>query len=135
VPKERRIVTAMAWRVSGRTTRVVALVLGLALAVAATSALVLTEDPQVLRLAVVAALWSFLVAAFVGGQNRSGEAAPPGAEVSPRHAQQLELEVASRREFELQTEVRLRREIEGVLREDLGALRGELDRLRRTTAV
>jgi len=107
VPKERRIVTAMAWRVSGRTTRVVALVLGLALA----------------------------VAAFVGGQNRSGEAAPPGAEVSPRHAQQLELEVASRREFELQTEVRLRWEIEGVLREDLGALRGELDRLRRTTAV
>lgn len=123
----------MRWR-RARTLRALALLVGLGLAVAATAALVLTEDLQVLRLAVVAALWAFLIAAFLVGQRRSGAAAAaapdPGAELALARSHELELEVASRREFELRTEVTVRREIEGALREDLAAMRGDLDRLR-----
>lgn len=120
---------------AGRLVRVLALPVGLALAVAATAALVLTEDLQLLRLAVIVALWAFLIAAFVAGQRRTGKDAAPeqGAEIAVRRSAELELEreVATRREFELRTEVRLRREVEGGLREDVATLRGDLERLRR----
>ncbi len=122
-------------RRGGRWVRLLALLTGLVLAVAATAALVLTDDLQLLRLAVVGALWAFLIAAFVAGQRRNesaDEQTPPGTEVALRRSHELELqrEVGKRREFELLTEVRLRREIETSLRADLGALRGDLDRLR-----
>ncbi len=127
----------MALRRSVRIVRTVALLVGLGLAAAATAALVLTEDLQLLRLAVIAALWAFLIAAFVvAGQRRPGvdatEAAASGAEVALRQSHELELEreVAKRRECELRTEVRLRREIEGVLREDMSAVQRDLTQLR-----
>lgn len=115
--------------------RALLLLFGLGLAVAATAALVLTEDLQLLRLAVIAALWAFLIAAFVAGQRRSGDATgtpEPGAEVGLRRTFELELEreVAKRHEYELRAEVRLRREVEGTLKEDLAAVRGDLDQLR-----
>lgn len=94
--------------------RVLALLVGLALAITATATLVLTEDLQLLRLAVIAALWAFLIAAFVAGQRR-WEQTP---DMSPGT------------ELELRKEVQLRREIEGALREDVVALRGDLARLR-----
>lgn len=111
---------------------VLALLVGLVLAVAATATLVLTDEVQMLRLAVIAALWAFLIAAFVAGQRRSEPMAGPGTEVVPRRTHELELEreVAQRREYELQVEVQLRREVEGGLREELTALRGDVGRLR-----
>lgn len=127
----------MAGRRSTRIVRRIALVVGLGLAIAATAALVLTEDPQLLRLAVIGALWAFLIAAFVvAGQRRPGvdadPAASPATEVAlrPGHELMLQGELAERREFELRTEVRLRREIEAALVEDMAALRGDLTRLR-----
>lgn len=111
-----------------RVVRLFALLLGLALAVAATATLVLTEDQQMLQLAVIAALWAFLIAAFVAGQRRSADAATgpvvPGAE----------LEVAQRREVELLTEVRLRREIENALLGHVSGLREDMARMRADAA-
>lgn len=126
----------MAGRGMSRILRPLALLTGLALAAAATAALVLTEDLQMLRLAVIAALWAFLIAAFVAGQRRSGGdtagVAEPQAEVVLRRTYELEREreIADRREFKLRTEVQLRRELEGRMREDMAALRGDLVRLR-----
>lgn len=108
-----------------RLWRALALVVGLLFAVAATATLVLTEDIRWLQLAVIAALWAFLIAAFVAGQRRPEAAvAAPGTDV----------ELAPRREIELLTEVRLRREIESTLRDELGAVRAELQRVREDTA-
>lgn len=110
-----------------RWGRPLALLVGLALAIAATAALVLTEDRQLLRLAVIAALWAFLLAAFVAGQRRSADIAAPAVPGT-------DLEPSRRREIELLTEVRLRREIEGGLRADLRALREDLARMREDAA-
>lgn len=112
-----------------RLVRLFALLVGLALAVAATATLVLTEDQQLLQLAVLAALWAFLIAAFVAGQRHSG-GEPAGTEAAPG----TELELAQRREVELLTEVRLRREIEGSLLADISALREDMTRLRNDTS-
>lgn len=107
-----------------------ALVVGLGLAIAATVALIVSEDAQTLRLAVLGALWAFLIAAFVAGARRGGS--EPGAEVELRRGYELELarEVAARREYELRVEVQVRREVEGVLRQDIADLRADLGRLR-----
>ncbi|MEJ7702801.1 MAG: DUF6779 domain-containing protein [Geodermatophilaceae bacterium] len=115
------------WR-TARVVRRAALLVGLGLAITATATLVLTEDLKLLRLAVIAALWAFLIAAFVAGQRRDSAAHSPdrGADV----ALAADLEATERREFELRTEVRLRGEIEDSLREDVTALRGDLARLR-----
>lgn len=113
--------------------RLAALVLGLALAIAATAALVLTDDPQTLQLAVLGALWAFLIAAFFvarqGHGSGSGGSAGLGSS-DPAAAPGTSVELAQRREIELLTEVRLRREIEGGLRAELGAVREDLARLR-----
>ncbi|CAN5309767.1 hypothetical protein BH20ACT5_BH20ACT5_04820 [soil metagenome] len=108
--------------------RRLALLVGLGLAIAATVALVVTEDAQTLRLAVLAALWAFLIAAFVAGVRRSEPPPAPTPEPEPRQSYGLEL--ASRRESELRLEVQLRREIEGALRQDIAGLRADLGRLR-----
>lgn len=112
-----------------RLVRLFALLVGLALAIVATATLVLTEDQQLLQLAVIAALWAFLIAAFVAGQRHSG-GEPAGTEAAPG----TELELAQRREVELLTEVRLRREIEGSLLADISALREDMTRLRNDTS-
>lgn len=119
-----------------RRARVVLLGLGLCLAAAATGGIVVTEDPKLLRLAVVAALWAFVLAAMSTAPRRLPDeqqrelTAGREAELRRTYELELEREVAARREYEMQLEVYLRRELESGLREQVDALRNEVDRLR-----
>src|SRR5829696_9199212 len=114
--------------------RTATLVLAGLVAVVATAAVVMADDPQVLRLAVVGALWAFLLAAFAAPRRRAEAAGSgePGSAVELRRTYEIELEreVAARREYELQLEVYLRRELERGLTEEVQALREEVGRMR-----
>jgi hypothetical protein len=114
--------------------RTVALVAAVAIALASTAAVVLSDDPEMLRLAVVGALWAFVLAAFAAPRRREPEQASgdPGSALELRRTYEIELEkeVAARREYELQLEVYLRRELERGLAEDVAALRDEVGRMR-----
>src|SRR5919112_1365462 len=81
---------------------------GFALAVAATLAVFLTDNPQVLRLAVVGVAWAFVLATVAAGRRSSDQLA------------------ARAREKELRLENQLRREAEESMRGELDALRGDL---------
>ncbi|MGY1591123.1 DUF6779 domain-containing protein [Geodermatophilus sp. SYSU D00708] len=118
--------------------RTAGLAVGGVLAVAATVVVFVTDDPQVLRLAVIGAAWAFVLAALVtarrGGAVADGgdvaaverEAAEREAELRLAYELELEREVAARRELELRVENDVRRETEQAVRADLAALRGEL---------
>jgi hypothetical protein len=114
--------------------RTLALVAAVAIALASTAVVVLSDDPQTLRLAVVGALWAFILAAFAAPRRREPDApaGDPGAALELRRTYEIELEkeVAARREYELQLEVYLRRELERGLAEDVAALRDEISRMR-----
>ena len=114
--------------------RTLALVAAVAIALASTAAVVLSDDPQTLRLAVVGALWAFVLAAFAAPRRRESDASAgdPGTALELRRTYEIELEkeVAARREYELQLEVYLRRELERGLAEDVAALRDEVGRMR-----
>jgi hypothetical protein len=117
--------------------RTAVLAVAVLVALGSTAAVVLADDPQVLRLAVVGALWAFVLAAFAAPRRREEEeaAAPepgPGSEVELRRKYEAELqrEVAARREYELQLEVYLRRELAQGLTEEVAALREEVGRMR-----
>jgi hypothetical protein len=114
--------------------RTLALVAAVAIALASTAAVVLSDDPQTLRLAVVGALWAFVLAAFAAPRRRESDApaGDPGTALELRRTYEIELEkeVAARREYELQLEVYLRRELERGLAEDVAALREEVGRMR-----
>jgi hypothetical protein len=113
--------------------RTVALAVAVLVALASTAAVVISDDPQILRLAVVGALWAFVLAAFAAPRRRSEDDGDrPGTEVELRRTYEIELEreVAARREYELQLEVYLRRELERGLAEDVAALRDEVGRMR-----
>ncbi|SEP08842.1 DUF6779 domain-containing protein [Trujillonella endophytica] len=105
------------WRTAG-------LALGAVLAVAATVVVFLTDDPQILRLAVVGGAWAFVLALLAAGRRRGG--ADDGA--GPGRARELELarEAAGRREHEQATDNRLRREADDAMRAELTALRREV---------
>ena len=113
--------------------RTFALVAAVAIALASTAVVVLSDDEQTLRLAVVGALWAFVLAVFAAPRRREAEvtAGDPDAALELRRAYEIELEkeVAARREYELQLEVYLRRELEQGLAEDVAALRDEVGRL------
>ena len=114
--------------------RTLALVAAVAIALASTAAVVLSDDPETLRLAVVGALWAFVLAAFGAPRRRESDASAgdPGTALELRRTYEIELEkeVAARREYELQLEVYLRRELERGLAEDVAALRDEVGRMR-----
>ena len=114
--------------------RTLALVAAVAIALASTAAVVLSDDPETLRLAVVGALWAFVLAAFAAPRRRESDASAgdPGTALELRRTYEIELEkeVAARREYELQLEVYLRRELERGLAEDVAALREEVGRMR-----
>jgi hypothetical protein len=101
---------------------------GFALALAATLAVFLTDNPQYLRVAVVAVAWAFVLATFAAGRRGSDRAAAALRVSELRRAYELELEreVAARREYELELESELRRESEDAMRDELDALRGDL---------
>lgn len=101
---------------------------GFVLAAGATLAVFLTDNPQYLRVAVVAVAWAFVLASFAAGRRGGDRAAAAAREAQLRRAyeHELDLEVAARREYELELESRLRRESEQGMREELDALRSEL---------
>jgi len=116
--------------------RIAVLVIGCGLAGAATVAVLATRDPQLLRLAVVGALWAFLLAALAVPRLRDSARVPAdlpaGREIELRRTYEMELEreVVARREYELQLEVYLRRQLEQSVQQDVEALREEVRRLR-----
>jgi hypothetical protein len=101
---------------------------GFALAIAATLAVFLTDNPQFLRLAVVGVAWAFVLATFAAGRRSTDRLAARARETELRRAYEIELEreVAARREYELELESELRREAEESMRAELDALRGDI---------
>lgn len=93
------------------------------------SLLVLTDNERVLRLAVVATGWAFLLTVLVALRRPTDAGRLP--ELRRAYEIELEREVAARREYELRLEVVLRRELEEALRKDVGALRHDLVALHR----
>ncbi|MDT0275862.1 DUF6779 domain-containing protein [Blastococcus goldschmidtiae] len=119
-------VAAGAPAVPGRRVLVVAG--GFLLAAGATLAVFLTDNPQYLRIAVVAVAWAFVLATFAAGRRGGDRQAAAAREAQLRRAyeHELDLEVAARREYELELENELRRETEQSMREEVDALRSEL---------
>ena len=101
---------------------------GFLLAAGATFAVFLTDNPQYLRIAVVAVAWAFVLATFAAGRRGGDRQAAAAREAQLRRAyeHELDLEAAARREYELELENELRREAEQGMREELAALRTEL---------
>jgi hypothetical protein len=108
--------------------RIAGLVLGFALAIAATLAVFLTDNALYLRLAVIAVAWAFVIAAFSAGRRKTDQAVAEGRENQLRQAYSLELEreVAARREYELKLENQLRRETQEAMRAEMDKLRADL---------
>ena len=101
---------------------------GIALAIAATLAVFLTDNPQVLRLAVVGVAWAFVLATVAAGRRSTDQVAARTREDELRrtYEQELDREVAARREYELELESGLRREAQNSMRAELDALHGDL---------
>lgn len=102
------------------------------LAAAATAVLVLSDDARLLRLGLVAALWSALIGAFAVAKlrNRVVEGEELAAERQRIYELELEREIAARREFELEAEAEARRQAAEESDGELKALQAELRRLR-----
>jgi hypothetical protein len=124
----RREDDAVAPRPATPSARTLTLAGGFALAALATLAVFLTDNPQYLRLAVVAVAWAFVLATFAAGRRSTDRVAAAAREAELRRAyeRELDLEVAARREYELELENELRRETEGSMRHELDALRGDI---------
>ncbi len=110
------------------------LVLGFVLAIAATVLVVFTEQVQWLRFAVLLALWAALIAAFaVARSRRDARTADMRAEDSKRtYELELHREISARREYEIGVAEGAREDAEARHREELAALREQLDRLNTT---
>jgi hypothetical protein len=107
-------------------------VVGLALALAATLALVLANDIRYLRLGIVAALWAALVGAFLAVKYRKHATSTEEAVAQAQEVYELELEreIAARREYELEIEAETRNRAQADSRGELDALRAEVVALR-----
>ncbi|MGH4023300.1 MAG: DUF6779 domain-containing protein [Pseudonocardiaceae bacterium] len=108
---------------------------GLGLAVAAAAVLALgAEDAALLRLGILAALWAALFGTFAAVRLRRelGVGAERADELRTIYRLELDREIAARREHELTVERELREEAERRERDELAALRGELQSLRET---
>lgn len=107
-------------------------VVGLALALAATLALVLADDIRYLRLGIVAALWAALVGAFLAVRYRKQAATTEEVVAHAQEVYELELEreIAARREYELEIENDVRAKAQADARTELDALRAEVAALR-----
>lgn len=106
---------------------------GFLCAVLASVTLFITDNPDVLRIGILVALWAFGLAALVAGRRQTEQAVAADAELEVRKTYELELEreVAARREYELALEATLRRELQEDFTAQIGALREEMTRLRR----
>jgi hypothetical protein len=108
----------------------------LVLAIAASSALVFTSRIELLKLAVILALWAAVVAAFVSViyRRQSDVDQAKARDLKLVYDLQLDREISARREYELTVESQLRRELSSELRaqaaDEVAALRAELAALR-----
>ncbi|GBE67366.1 hypothetical protein MFM001_38280 [Mycobacterium sp. MFM001] len=108
----------------------------LVLAIGASSALVFTNRVELLKLAVILALWAAVVAAFVSViyRRQSDVDQARVRDLKLVYDLQLDREISARREYELTVESQLRRELASELRaqaaDEVAALRAELSALR-----
>ncbi|MCV7087737.1 DUF6779 domain-containing protein [Mycolicibacter hiberniae] len=108
----------------------------LILAIAASSALVFTNRVELLKLAVIIALWAAVAAAFVSViyRRQSDVDQARARDLKLVYDLQLDREISARREYELTVESQLRRELASELRaqaaDEVAALRAELAALR-----
>ncbi|WP_209305708.1 DUF6779 domain-containing protein [Mycobacterium sp. PS03-16] len=108
----------------------------LVLAILASSALVFTNRVELLKLAVILALWAAVVAAFVSViyRRQSDVDQAKARDLKLVYDLQLDREISARREYELTVESQLRRELAHELRaqaaDEVAALRAELAALR-----
>src|SRR6478735_7127900 len=105
----------------------------LVLAIGASSALVFTDRPELLKLAVILALWAAVVAAFVSViyRRQSDMDQAKVRDLKLVYDLQLDREISARREYELSVETQLRRELGSELRaqaaDEVAALRANLE--------
>jgi hypothetical protein len=108
----------------------------LVLAIGASSALVFTNRVELLKLAVILALWAAVVAAFVSViyRRQSDSDQAKVRDLKLVYDLQLEREISARREYELAVESQLRRELASEVRaqsaDEVASLRAELTALR-----
>lgn len=108
----------------------------LVLAIVASSALVFTNRVELLKLAVIVALWAAVIAAFVSViyRRQSDSDQAKVRDLKLVYDLQLEREISARREYELSVESHLRRELASEIRaqsaDEVAALRAELAALR-----
>ena len=123
-------------RRGGRRPGWVLLTALLVLAIGASSALVFTSRVELLKLAVILALWAAVVAAFVSViyRRQSDVDQARARDLKLVYDLQLDREISARREYELTVESQLRRELASELRahagDEVSALRAELAALR-----
>ena len=123
-------------RRGGRRPGWVLLTALLVLAIGASSALVFTNKVELLKLAVILALWAAVVAAFVSViyRRQSDVDQARARDLKLVYDLQLDREISARREYELTVESQLRRELASELRaqayDEVSALRAELAALR-----
>lgn len=113
----------------------------LVLAIGASSALVFTDRVELLKLAVILALWAAIVTAFVSViyRRQSDLDQARARDLKLVYDLQLDREISARREYELTVESQLRRELASELHaqaaDEVAALRAELAALRTSLEV
>ena len=123
-------------RRSGRRPGWVLLTVLLVLAIGSSSALVFTDRVELLKLAVILALWAAVVAAFVSViyRRQSDLDQAKVRDLKLVYDLQLDREISARREYELSVESQLRRELVSEIRaqaaDEVAGLRAELAALR-----
>ncbi len=128
-------------RRGGRRPGWVLLTALLVLAIGASSALVFTDRVELLKLAVILALWAAVAGAFVSVLYRRQSDADQARvrDLKLVYDLQLDREISARREYELTVESQLRRELASELRaqaaDDLAELRAELSALRTSLEI